>query len=406
MRRLVKVLFFVFGILDCGVCLYGAKAAEPYTARDLYEYGAREDFDATVYIRQTGGACSASRVAIGKYDPVDFYLTAAHCMPGYGDESEEAMRRRKRGKGNKVRGVIDVERVGFVKQKGKDLVLFTTGERTRLPRYNLSDKRISYTEFESGVSVGYGTNYLAKRYPGMPEQRQAFRAYFLKNEEDGKLFSYYLPVDKEFGKFYAPLGKTTKGDSGGSLLIKERGDWRLRGVLTSAVASVSSVKETYATNEVVRDRYWGDGDYRCAEGEGDIHACYGSETIWEEVDVDFIQEARSLLLEKKPIYWDGYVGGMSGGGPDVSVKIDYDGELMMEGGNHDELIGYASGLSRLKVYLGEERVLKLRAAEEFGMEFDYNDEGIRYTYRVSLDKRVYGSGYDLKLTMVGMRWKG
>src|SRR5262245_11106778 len=60
----------------------GAIAVPPHSDEHLQKYGQRPEFDASVSLRDSGIGCSASVIKITDNDPVDFLITAAHCIEG------------------------------------------------------------------------------------------------------------------------------------------------------------------------------------------------------------------------------------------------------------------------------------------------------------------------------------
>lgn len=383
----------VAGLMFLTAPLYGAIAAEPYTANDLYAFGAKDVFNPTTKIMAFPlGMCSASRVRISDDDPVDFYVTAEHCI-------------------NRQCGVLldlHIEplvyaqpafRYDAVVFPEKDLALFTTGKKTDYPRYDLyKGEDIE----KNAVSVGYGGYEIAQYLPPFFEEKQAFEVKSYKEKvEDGIFEAVFLPsmgkVDHGF-----PSGSLTPGDSGGSFLVKDKksGEWLLRGV---PISGFSSFVELGRNLGEIPDSFLktnkGRACQRLAGGKTApimFFHCYGHVAQWSKVDLNFVEQAKEILLNKKtPFFWVDRKVSMGKG--QVSLELDnvrFCDELS------ENVVGYVSHGSMFNVVVGGNVIYRAPAYKEGSYEFYRLFDGQDYLVKVDVEARKQGEGFEAKLTVV------
>lgn len=384
-NRNFKGLFVLMLILaQGGVFLQGAKVAEPFEVDDLYRYGASSEFEATVQlVDASGGKCSACRVAVGENDPVDYYVTAKHCMPYFPLEQEEDM-----GVDSNGTNLINVKDIEYVSQEFRDFAVFTTGVKTDLPRYRLEEERWDEDQSFVGVSVGYGMNRTMDLDDEHLEERQAFDVEFKKNVE-GEWDSIYMPcAEKGEG---GPKGLNTPGDSGGSLLVRKNGEYFLRGVVKGMRCDYEEVGFVNGLRLLMGNLSW-DG-FKCWLGWNDDFRCYGTHSTWEDVDVDFVRRASKLLAKKEPLY---VANDLEKKGFDVAVTYEEDYSGLYNAGR-DGVVGYVSDFTTLNIRVGGRVAALVSGKGEMKYFFRHEEGGKEYEVGVELQRRKVGPGYELRI---------
>lgn len=369
--------------------IQAARVAEPYKADDLYKFGESKAFEPTVQlIDKNGLCCSASRVKLSENDPVDFYLTASHCLPHNEQEEEEA--REVAPKSSDGINTIDINHVVYITHYHRDLALFTTGVKTDLPRY-----KIAYPSFEkkplAGISVGYGQNaYVSSGDRGDQERlekRQAFYVNFGVNDE-GNWDASYLPSNEYIEG--APRGVVSAGDSGGSLLIEKEGEYHLVGVVEARRSSQFELG--WVNGLQLLSGKWSWKKLMGFLGFNDDFDCYGTHSTWETLDKTFIKKAALLLSKNAPIRWSKESNNPFG----FDLEINYSANFSAWGErNTKNILGYASDYTQLRISKGDEDVafVSLRGPTNYTFVHE-SSEGPRQVH-LSLVKDKKALGYEV-----------
>lgn len=327
----------------------GAIAAEPHSDEDLQKYARRLEFDPTVLLEEPFTGCSSSRIKIGDDDPLDFYITAAHCI------SEQL-----RISPKELQTVFDNQGVNVFIHPKIDLAIFTTGEHTNHPKYPLYAGNLNSLVGKTLTSVGYGMSMLDSKNSN---KRQAFDTIistiepvesvdintqfnfdsvksvkplsiwnWIWNRDKFLLNSDYFKSDLNKMTKNNPMGMSTPGYSGGSLLVKEKDGYKLVGV-------------TQASTHKGWDMPNSDWNTR-----------------WTAINLGFVESAKKELLTKSAVY--AYPAEPKAGSPTLtfllSNKNSFNQQYLWETflfwrTNEKYFIGYASQDAELIVLIdGEE----------------------------------------------------
>jgi hypothetical protein len=127
-NNLFIIIFSIITILETPYAK-ASFAAEPHGDEHLHKYAQNSAFDASLFLESDFGSCSASRIRISENDPIDFYITAAHCI-----EAEKRM----------LLSILQAEDAQLaVQQKGidyiihpkRDLAIFTDNKPSNQLKY-------------------------------------------------------------------------------------------------------------------------------------------------------------------------------------------------------------------------------------------------------------------------------
>lgn len=152
MIKLYTIFFCILAIIGANHAK-GAIAAWPYSDEHLEKYAQSPEFDASIHFGFGLSSCSGSRVKVSDDDPVDFYITAAHCIP----QQPEAF--------------FDKEGVNIVIHPRLDLAVFTRSERSNQPKYPLYTDNLDDLVGKTLTHVGFGKSQVK---PENSFKRQAF----------------------------------------------------------------------------------------------------------------------------------------------------------------------------------------------------------------------------------------
>lgn len=189
---------------------------------------------------------------------------------------------------------ITIDRSEAVLQENKDgldLAVFTTFEKTSKPTYPIRFEDNRSLSGSKATSVGYGMSMYEPMLPCRP--RQAINTQMRDVTEDcahdqdslhcgmAKDFPMMLRSQEKFSKFNSsiqtPIGATTSGDSGGSLLIKDPSE----GYVLVGVTSTGSAARL--------NRHF--------FKEGSLHE--NLDGTWVALDEEFLNSAIELLIKKQ-----------------------------------------------------------------------------------------------------------
>lgn len=256
-----------------------AVAAWPHSDEHLQKYAHRPEFDASVRLESFTSLCSSSRIKISDDDPIDFYITAAHCL----SENLSSL-------------IFDgvSQEIDFVIHPQLDLAILTTGEQSNQPKYPLYLADLNDLIDKTVTHVGFGMSMLDS---ANSFQRQAFDSTI------GSTRSSLLPIREDYLKLIRewknnkdiystwftsdwtktlednPIGIGTPGDSGGSLLVKEKDEYKLVGAMLGSLDLDNLCQKLIG--------------YKCG---------LPSWNKWTGIDLDFIENAKKKLLAKKAVY--------------------------------------------------------------------------------------------------------
>lgn len=360
MNKLIILSLIIFSTLISNS--EASLAAEPHNDEHLRQYAKNPAFDASVAINN----CSASRIQIDADDPVDFYITAAHCLHDKSsirsqiDTSiikalEEIIHLEDASSHNRIPACIifekhlakfndhdvrtanvsattkasliqncirflmraspqaflselnpidptfiNVREIDFIKHPdpSKDLAIFTTGKKTNKPRYALYNGHPKNALGKTVINVAFGDSLLAKTST-KPAERQAFNSIIERLERNNTLVSIPFQPDLNRTLNDSPIGVVTKGDSGGTLLIKENNTYKLIGVCNGT--HTGDVQLGYYQN-IPNSLKSNSHNQMCLQqlktGGQQCHCCYGTRTIWAGIDLNFIANAKKILLAR------------------------------------------------------------------------------------------------------------
>jgi len=441
-------------------------AAEPHRDEHLHKYADKPEFKASVSIKD----CSASRIKIDEKDPIDFYITAAHCVDPvfipHAIESalirtlkeidrfssivsldqiktEEILEKYLKQSLNsfseseitRVLGVpkaefisnivpeIDLQIKGqlennsaaallslmntkeerkeifqpvdtdYIKHPELDLAVFTNNKQSDEPKYSFYTGELSNLVGKSVTSVAFGSSLL-NEFPYSPE-RQAFDTTIESTLGKAILRSIDFKPDLNKNLEDNPIGVVTEGDSGGSLLIKERNEYKLAGVAKSIRLITPSLSFYEEIPESLRSNPHNQYCFQEIRKDPKVElekACYGSFSQWTGIDLDFIKKTKKDILTKKPVYAYPLEA------KDKQLTITF----LVKGGLNtfdllaeENFIGYFSEYAKLAIVVnGEER---FAIPFQLGTtSFVYQVAGKHYPIVVTIDQTVGAKGFIVK----------
>lgn len=471
-NKLLLCIFSISTVLVLGTPdAKGAFAAEPHGDEHLEKYGQKAAFDASVPFTDASEDfdCSASRIKIGEDDSVDFYVTAAHCLEGNPASPTvykglvnviaEAIKEVNRNAGvialdrgqikrelrnylnqwsdseveaemnmSKTQLISIIERrletlidnlserlksileedVDYVKHPKFDLAVFTTNIKTDEPRYPLYTGKLKDLAGATVTSVGFGSSMLKETNK---IRRQAFDSTVDKAlvKEFNSLYSEVFKPDSKRTLKQNPIAATTEGDSGGSVLIKEKGGYELVGTIEGLHYVPGYAKHALSIYEKVPKSLKSNSyNQECIQmlkenpkiGDDPSYgdpACYGAFNKWTGVDLNFIKSAKEDLLAKRAVYMD--PPQTKRGYPKVTFELKH-------GLNEDRLglikikeknfIGYASAHAKLSIFANGEEATTVPCEVGRTPAFLYSLGSKTYVVQVAIEQATDGKNILVK----------
>lgn len=386
-----KLLFAFFSI----IFILGAHhvkasfAAEPHGDEHLHKYAQNSAFDASFPIKTNGNNdCSASRIKIGEDDPVDFYLTAAHCMRG-------GSRRLSILQEADVQSLQQKE-INYIRHPKQDLLIFTNYERSNQLKYNPYTGNLKDLVGKTVTQVAFGSSLLDET--SQVRKRQAFDSIIESVNDNNQFFSIAFMPDSNNILENNPIGITTPGDSGGSLLVKEQEEYKLIGAVHGIDFPENFTGDSTSIYNNIPEYLRSNSHNRlCFRSRVVDKPCYGARTIWPGIDLKFIEDAKRILLSKKPVYV--YQPQTEEGYPIVTFLLK-DHKIVKNANidhlkNEKNLIGYAFEDASLVVSIDRAAfcTIPLQVGNTY---FTYQLAGKHYPIQVTVGQSTDGKSFIVK----------
>lgn len=398
MTRQFSLLFAIYISTHLNIAsTQAAFPAYPHEMEHLKQYGQQASFGPTVQLID----CSASRIEIDPDDPVDFYITAAHCNKFITITDDFAKR-----EGLTTQHYIPNIRIPH---PSMDLALLVTNKKTERPRYTLYKGDLYKLIGQTVTSVGFGVDV---SNPSSQFEVQAFETTLedldSRDLNKGNIFiSTPLIAHPYLSPNDPPVGAATPGDSGGSLLIKEEGIYKLVGVTKAGKMTPDRNRITTYYKEIP-DAWKNNDQHRLCDivfrnnPSMRIELCYGSMSAWTAIDLNFIKNAKKDIMDAVPVYT--YPEATKPGTSSIAVKMSDD--FHMEDDHFDFaknecieqhliLIGRASQYAQIIILIDQKSAFNLPL--QIGRStFLYHNDGTDYPVEVIVEKALHENAFIVK----------
>lgn len=381
-KNLLIITFSILSILGARNAK-AAFAAEPHGDEHLHKYAQNPAFDASLPIK----GCSASRIRIDKDDPIDFYLTAAHCFHGDATTLLPILQ-------GDVQPAAEQKGINYIISLEGDLAIFTNNILSNKPKYELYEDNLSNLVGETVTQVAFGESLLDKANDYKP---QAF-VTSINSVRSKRLLSIPFMPDPSRTLQDPPIGTATSADSGGSLLFKKDGEYEYK---LAGIVSESIIKSDYKSiyDQIPNDLKSNSRNQHCAQmmssfrRKTDDGSCYSDQAIWEGIDLGFIKDAKERFLKKQGIYI--YPTETKPDRPTITFKLKNNDKTIQYVEKKENFFGDASKDTQLNVLING-RVAFTIPFQLGNIDFTYQSEGKLYPIQIIVEKSKDGNDFIVK----------
>lgn len=363
-------------------------AAEPHGDEHLHKYAQNPAFEASILLKKNA-LCSASRIKIDKNDPVDFFITAAHCLKKLDRDILTSVLQ--------TEGIeyVQQEDIGYIIHPKQDLLIFTVNKPSNQLKYELYTGSPNDLIEKTVTNVAFGESLLNNENIG---KRQAFDVT-IESVENNQLFSGYFLPSSNVTLEHNPIGITTQGDSGGSLLIKEKDQYRLAGVVKSFQPFDETEEALYIGSgflykAIPENLRTNSHNQHCLISSSLLskRPCYGDIAIWEYIDLKFIKNAKKDLLAKTPVY--AHPSQTNPDYPLITFSLK-DGINEYHFEEENNIIGYACENAKLIVSVEKNEFFTI-PLQLGNVNFTYQSAGKHYPMQVTVQQSTDGKSLIVK----------
>lgn len=335
-------------------------------------------------------------------DPIDLYITAAHCIYPDGSLLVPVLYEQKE--------YANQNYVDYVIHPTQDLAIFTPNKLSNHPKYSLYRGKPQDLVNKMVTNVAFGTSSLS-RNDHSKRNAQAFDSIVGSIEEGNLLLSTSFMPDLNIAPEDNPIGVITRGDSGGTLLFQTEGQYKLVGVVhgwdkpkEDYKSFYENIPEHLKSNSQNQKCVSDDNGKLYSTPNGYSHkdsACYGAKNIWEFIDVKFIEDAQRDLLVKKTVYAWSQVANFDYPMIEFSLKngICYKRRHLFDNGSSSRaynLIGYARSEDTNVVVIIEGKEFFAIPLKVGNTHFVYQSAGKHYPVQIAIEESTDGKSFSVK----------